>query len=71
MTDLRSPLPAGEMDSENSADHVFVNIDAEGQSDLLGNSFAAPGAIAPLHLHNCVDEFFRGSFRTWPSDPFG
>ena len=24
-----------EMDSENSADHVFVDIDAEGQSDLL------------------------------------
>ena len=31
-----------EMDSENSADHVFVDIDAEGQSDLLGNALGGP-----------------------------
>ena len=36
------------MDSENPTDHVFVDIDAEGQSDLLGNPLAAPGAVAPF-----------------------
>jgi hypothetical protein len=38
------------MDSENPADHIFVDLDAEGQSDLLCNSLAAPREIAPFHL---------------------
>ena len=59
------------MDSENSADHVFVDIDTEGQSDLLGNALAAPGAIAPFHFNDRVDQFFRRFFRTWPSDACG
>ena len=70
MTDLRSSLPA-EMDSQNSPNDVFVDLDAEGQSDVLCNSLAAPAAIASLHFHNGVDEFFRGAFGTWPLDPFG
>ena len=48
-TDLRSRFRP-EMDPENSADHVFVDIDAESQGDLVGNALAAPGAIAPFHL---------------------
>ena len=59
------------MDSENPADHVFVDVDAEGQSDLLGNSLAAPGAIAPFHFNDRVDQFFRRSFGTRPTDSFG
>src|SRR5215472_1395818 len=47
------------MDSQNSPNDVFVDLDAEGQSDMLCNSLAAPGAIATLHFHNGVDEFFR------------
>ena len=43
------------MDCENPADHVFVDVDAEGQSDLLGNSLAAPGAIAPFHFNDRVE----------------
>ena len=30
-----------EVRSENPADHVFVDVDAEGQGDLLSNSPAA------------------------------
>jgi len=37
------------MDSENPADHVFVDLDTEGQPDLLGNPLAAPRAIAAFH----------------------
>jgi hypothetical protein len=43
------------MDSENPADHVFVHLHAEGQSDLLGNPLAAPGTIAPFHFNDRVD----------------
>ena len=60
-----------EMDSQNSANDVFVDLDAEGQTDLLGNALAAPAAIASLRFHNGIDEFFRGSFGTWPLHPFG
>jgi hypothetical protein len=52
--DLPNLLPDG-VCCENPADHVFVNVDAEGKSDLLGNSLAAPSSIAPFHLHNRVD----------------
>ena len=50
---------------------IFVDVDAECQGKLLGNSFAAPGAIAPFHLNDRVDQLFRRSFGTWPSDSFG
>ena len=59
------------MDSENSADHVFVDIDAKGQSDLLGNALAAPGAIAAFHFNDRVDQLFARAFGTRPADPFG
>jgi hypothetical protein len=42
------------MDSENPADHVFVDLNAEGQSHLLGNPLAAPGTIAPFHFNDRV-----------------
>jgi hypothetical protein len=35
--------------------HVFVDVGAEGENDLLGNSLASPGAIAPFHLNDSVD----------------
>src|SRR5262249_7825619 len=60
-----------EMDSENPADHVFVDLDAEGQSDLFGNPLAAPSAVAPFHFNDRLDQFFRWSFGTWSSNSFG
>ena len=56
---------------ENPADYVFVNLDAKCQGNLLGNSLAAPGAIAPFHFNDRVDQFFRRSFGTRPTDSFG
>jgi hypothetical protein len=58
-----------EMDSENPADHVFVDLDAEGESDLLGNSLAAPSAITSFHFNDGVDQLFGRSFGA--PDPFG
>src|SRR5437773_72453 len=43
---------------QNPADHVFVDVDAECQGKLLGNSFAAPDAIAPFHFNDTL---------RWPS----
>ena len=39
---------------ENPADHVFVDVDAEGEGDLLGNPLAAPGVVAPFHFKDRV-----------------
>ena len=47
----------------NPADHVFVDVDAECQGKLLGNSFAAPGAIAPFHFNDCVEMAVANSVR--------
>jgi hypothetical protein len=55
---------------ENPADHVFVDVDAECQGDLLGNPLAAPSAIAPFHFKDRVDQFFRRALGTWSTDSF-
>ena len=55
---------------ENPADHVFVDVDAEGEGDLLGYSLAAPGVVAPFHFKDRVDQFLRWAFGTWPTDSF-
>ena len=57
-----------EMCSENPTDHVFVDVDAEGESDLLSNSLAAPSAIAPFHFNDRIDQFFGRAFGTRPTD---
>ena len=68
MTDERKPGRTShpgfrtEVYCENPADHVFVDVDAERQSDLLANPLAAPGAITPFHLNDRVDQFFDGPF---------
>src|SRR5437773_9095361 len=66
--DLAVVLPSP---SAHPGDHVFVDVDAECQGKLLRNSFAAPGAIAPFHFNDCVDQFFRRSFGIRPTDSFG
>jgi hypothetical protein len=50
------------MYGKNPADDVFIDVDAEGESDLLSDSLATPGWIAPFHLDNRVDQLFRRSF---------
>ena len=60
-----------EVGCENPADHVFVDVDAEGDSDLLSNSLATPGSIAPFHFDDRVNQFFRRSFGAGPTDSFG
>ena len=70
MTDLPIRLPDGSV-LENPADHVFVDVHAEGESDLLSYSLAAPSAIAPFHFKDRTDQFFRRPFGTRPTDSFG
>ena len=50
-----------------SADDVLVDIDTEGQRDLLGNSGTAPTGITPFHFNDSIDEFFARPFRTRPT----
>lgn len=47
------------MDSENSADHVFVDIDAEGQSDLLGHALAVPVTKLSIYKYVRTDKGWR------------
>ena len=49
--------------SENPANYVFVDLDVERQSDLLGDSRTAPIGITLLHFDHQMDEFCAGSFR--------
>jgi hypothetical protein len=55
----------------NPADHVFVEVDAKGPSDLLSNSLATPGAIPPFHFDDRIDQFFGRPFGTLPTDSLG
>jgi hypothetical protein len=59
------------MDSENPADHVFVDVDAKSQSDLLGDSLAAPDAIPAFHFNDRINQFFGWSFGAWSLSSFG
>ena len=52
------------MSSQNAPDEVFINGDAERQSNLLGDARAAPGGIALFGGDNCVNEFFGGTLGT-------
>jgi hypothetical protein len=48
-----------EVDRQNPAHDVFVDLDAEGQCDLLSDSFVSPTAITPFHFDNRIDQLFR------------
>src|SRR2546425_8990518 len=43
---------------------IFVDIDTEGQGDLLSNSGTAPTGIASFHFNDGIEEFFGRSSRT-------
>ena len=52
---------------EHAADDVFVNIDAKGTRNLLGDAGTANTGIAALELDDRVDEFLRWPF--WAGAP--
>src|SRR6266404_1984448 len=51
------------MHSQNPPHDVLVDVEAEGQSDLLGNSGTAPGRITSFHFKDGIDEFLCRSLR--------
>jgi hypothetical protein len=51
-----------EMNSHNTSHHVLVDLDTEGRSNLLRNSWTSPGGIALFHLHDGIDKFSSGPF---------
>jgi hypothetical protein len=59
------------MNTQDTADNVLVDLDSEGQSNLLRNPRAAPAGITPFHFNDGVDQFFIWSFRTRLAPAFG
>jgi len=51
------------MNAEDTANHIFVDGNAESQGDLLGDAGTTPVAIPPFPFNDGVDEFFMRSFR--------
>jgi hypothetical protein len=51
------------MNAEDTANHILVDCNAEGQRDLLGDSGTTPVEITPFQFNDCVDEYFIRSFR--------
>ena len=49
---------------EHATNDIFVDLDAEGLSDLLGDAHTAELGIAPLHLDDGRDEFRGRTFGT-------
>jgi len=49
---------------KDAANDIFVDLDAERMSDLLGDPHAAETRIAPLHLDDDRDEFRGRTFGT-------
>ena len=56
---------------QDTANYVFINLDAESQCDLLGNAGTAPVGITSFHCHDDIDEFFFRSLRAWPTRALG
>ena len=54
---------------EHSADHVLVDLDVEGQTDLLGDPRTAPPGITPLHRHHGIHEDFGWPFGAGATAP--
>ena len=49
--------------TQDTANHVFINVDEESQRDLPGNAGTAPVGITSFHCHDEIDEFFFRSLR--------
>jgi len=50
---------------EHAAHDIFIDVDAEGVSDLLRDAQIAELGIASLHFDNGCDELRGGAFRSW------
>jgi len=57
------PESVSGMNAEDTANHIFVDGNAESQGDLLGDAGTTPVAITPFQFNDGVDEFFMRSFR--------
>src|SRR6516165_9596590 len=55
------------MNSEDTANHILVEGNAESQGDLLGDAGTTPVEITPFQFNDGVDEFFMRSFRARPT----
>ncbi len=42
---------------------IFIDVDAEGLSDLLSNARAAEPWITPFHLNDGANQLWRRAFR--------
>ena len=62
----RRPLApgAGRKCLASTAHDIFVDLDAKGVRDLLGDAHATEARIAPLHLDDGGDELRGGTFGT-------
>ena len=47
--------------SEHSAHHVLVDVDRNGERDLLCDPRTAPPGVAPLHVDDGIDQCFGRS----------
>src|ERR1035437_2729378 len=50
---------------QNSADHIFVDVDTKGLGQVLRDLRAAKAAVAPLEFTDDSDQFRGGPFWTW------
>jgi hypothetical protein len=48
---------------EHPAHDIFIDLDAEGVRDLLGNALIAESGVTKLHFDNRCDECRRGTLR--------
>jgi hypothetical protein len=51
------------MNTEDTANHILVDGNAESQGDRLGDAGTTPVEITPIQCNDGVDEFFLRSFR--------
>jgi hypothetical protein len=49
---------------QHSADHIFVEVEAKGLGQVLGDLWAAKAGIAPLEFTDGSDQFRSGPFWT-------
>ena len=48
---------------EHAAHYIFIDVEAEGVSDLLGNTLIAELGITPLQINNGFNELYGRAFR--------
>src|SRR5664279_2747224 len=58
------------MGCEDSANDVLVDVETEGQGNLLGNAWASPTWIALLHFNNGTNQIRAWAFRSRPRSAF-